>query len=141
MVNANPLVQPGPAHPDITDASIAEVIATFYGRARKDELLGPVFNQAVEDWDHHIAQITDFWSSLLLRTGRYSGRPLNPHLRLPIEGEHFDRWLELFEQTTIEIEGEEIAEAYLIRARRIADNFEMAIGQMRGELRSPRHSR
>ncbi|WP_116653028.1 group III truncated hemoglobin [Pelagibacterium sediminicola] len=141
MVSDNPLVQPGPAHPDITDASIPKVIATFYGRARKDDLLGPIFNDAVEDWDHHIAQITDFWSSILLRTGRYSGRPLNPHLRLPIEGEHFDRWLELFEQTTIEIEGKEIAEAYLIRARRIADNFEMAIGQMHGELRSPRHSR
>lgn len=138
---SNPLTQPGPAHPDITDASIAKVVATFYGRAREDELLGPIFNNAVEDWDHHIAQITDFWSSVLLRTGRYSGRPLNPHLRLPIDGAHFDRWLELFEQTTIEIEGAEIAEAYLIRARRIADSFEMAIGNMRGEIRPPRHSR
>lgn len=137
----NPLTQPGVAHPGITDASIAKVVATFYGRARQDDVLGPIFNRAVEDWDHHIAQITDFWSSILLRTGRYSGRPLNPHLRLPIEPIHFDRWLALFEQTTVEIEGEEIAEAYMVRARRIADNFELAIGNMRGEIRSPRHSR
>lgn len=141
MVSVNPLVQPGPAHPDITDASIAQVIATFYDRARQDELLGPIFNEAVEDWDHHIAQITDFWSSILLRTGRYSGRPLNPHLRLPIDKLHFDRWLELFAETATDIEGAEVAEAYMIRARRIADNFEMAIGTTRGELWPPRHSR
>ena len=141
VADNNPLTQPGPAHPDITDASIAKVVATFYGRAREDDVLGPVFNRAVDDWDHHIDQITDFWSSVLLRTGRYSGRPLNPHLRLPIEAIHFDRWLALFEQTVTEIEGAEIAEAYLVRARRIADNFELAIGNMRGELRSPRHSR
>jgi len=141
MVNANPLTQPGPAHPDISDASIAKVVATFYGRAREDELLGPIFNRAVEDWDHHIAQITDFWSSVLLRTGRYSGRPLNPHLRLPIDKPHFDRWLALFEETATEIEGAEIAEAYMARARRIAENFELAIGNMRGEIWSPRHSR
>src|SRR5690606_37820643 len=112
----------------------------FYGRAREDALLGPVFNRAVSDWDHHIAQITDFWSSVMLRTGRYSGRPLNPHLRLPIEAEHFDRWLALFQQTATEVFGAEIAEAFMIRARRIADNFELAIGSMRGEIRAPRHA-
>lgn len=141
MSDDNPLTQPGPAHPDITDAAIARVISTFYGRAREDEVLGPIFNRAVDDWDHHIEQITDFWSSILLRTGRYSGRPLNPHLRLPIEGRHFDRWLELFEQTVREIESEGAADAYMVRARRIADNFEMAIGSMRGEVLAPRHSR
>src|SRR5690606_31152979 len=76
MVDDNPLTRPGVAHPDITDAGIADLIATFYGRAREDELIGPIFNRAVDDWPEHIAQITDFWSSIMLRTGRYSGRPL-----------------------------------------------------------------
>lgn len=137
----NPLTRPGPAHPDITDPEIARLVATFYARAREDDVLGPIFNRVVEDWDHHIAQITDFWSSIMLRTGRYSGRPMNPHLRLPLEAEHFDRWLALFEQTATEIFGAEIAHEFMIRARRIADNFEMAIGTMRGEIRAPRHSR
>lgn len=141
MVDDNPLTRPGPAHPDITDPDIARLVANFYGRARQDDLLGPIFNAAVEDWDEHIAQIADFWSSIMLRTGRYSGRPLNPHLRLPINPEHFDRWLQLFEETATEIFGAEIAYEFMIRARRIADNFEMAIGTMRGEIRSPRHSR
>ncbi|MEQ8444628.1 MAG: group III truncated hemoglobin [Pelagibacterium sp.] len=137
----NPLTRPGPAHPDITDPDIAKLVATFYARAREDDVLGPVFNRAVHDWDEHIAQITDFWSSIMLRTGRYSGRPLNPHLRLPIEAEHFDRWLALFEQTATEIFSAEITHEFMIRARRIADNFELAIGSMRGEIRSPRHAR
>jgi hemoglobin len=140
MVDDNPLTRPGPAHPDITDPDIAKLVATFYGRAREDAVLGPVFNRAVEDWDEHIAQITDFWSSVMLRTGRYSGRPLNPHLRLPLEAEHFDRWLALFKTTATEIFGPEIAHEFMIRANRIADNFEMAIGTMRGEIRAPRHS-
>ncbi|QJR20656.1 group III truncated hemoglobin [Pelagibacterium halotolerans] len=135
------MTRPGPAHPDITDPDIARLVATFYARAREDDVLGPIFNRAVHDWDEHIAQITDFWSSIMLRTGRYSGRPLNPHLRLPIKAEHFDRWLSLFEQTAAEIFTPEITHEFMIRARRIADNFELAIGSMRGEIRSPRHSR
>lgn len=137
----NPLTRPGVAHPDITDAGVATLVATFYGRARKDDLLGPIFNRAVTDWDEHIAQITDFWSSVMLRTGRYSGRPLNPHLRLPLQAEHFDRWLALFEETATELFSAEIAHEFMIRARRMADNFELAIGSMRGEILSPRHSR
>ncbi|SDG39046.1 hemoglobin [Pelagibacterium luteolum] len=141
VLDDNPLTRPGPAHPDIKDADIARLVTTFYARAREDEILGPIFNRAVDDWDHHIEQITDFWSSIMLRTGRYSGRPLNPHLRLPIEAEHFDRWLALFEKTANDIFQPEITHEFMIRARRIADNFELAIGTMRGEIRAPRHAR
>ena len=141
MSDDNPLTRPGPAHPDITDSQIATLVATFYARARQDDVLGPIFNRAVDDWDEHIAQITDFWSSIMLRTGRYSGRPLNPHLRLPLEPAHFDRWLALFETTAAEMFPPDVTHEFMIRARRIADNFELAIGSMRGEIRTPRHAR
>jgi hemoglobin len=103
-------------------------------------LLGPIFNSAVTNWDHHIAQISDFWSSMMLKTGRYNGRPMRPHLVLPLKGEHFDRWLLLFEQTAREIFPAEVTEAFLIRARRIADSFEMGVASVRGEIAAPRHS-
>ncbi len=141
MSDDNPLTRPGPAHPDITDPGIERLVATFYARARQDDVLGPIFNRAVDDWDEHIAQITDFWSSIMLRTGRYSGRPLNPHLRLPLGPEHFDRWLALFETTAAEMFPPDVTHEFMIRARRIADNFELAIGSMRGEIRTPRHAR
>lgn len=125
---------------DIDEAAIARLVSTFYQRAREDVLIGPIFNGAVADWDHHIAQISDFWSSMMLRTGRYSGRPMRPHLMLPLRGEHFDRWLALFEQTAREIFAPEIADAFLIRARRIADSFEIGVAAVRGEIVAPRHS-
>lgn len=127
-------------HPDLTEEKIAQLVATFYSRARADDLIGPIFNAAVTDWDHHIGKITDFWSSMMLKTGRYDGRPMRPHLVLPLRGEHFDRWLVLFEATAREIFESDVAEAFIIRARRIADSFEMGVATVRGEIARPRHS-
>lgn len=127
-------------HPALTEEKIAQLVATFYGRARADDLIGPIFNAAVADWDHHIGKITDFWSSMMLKTGRYDGRPMRPHLVLPLKAEHFDRWLMLFERTTREIFEGDVAEAFIIRARRIADSFEMGIATTRGEIARPRHA-
>ncbi|MGH6860011.1 MAG: group III truncated hemoglobin [Phyllobacterium sp.] len=137
----NPLTDPNIAHPAIDAALIGRLVRTFYGRAREDALIGPIFDAAVEDWDDHIARIAGFWSSVMLRTGGYNGRPLRPHLVLPLEGAHFDRWLELFETTAHELCPDDVAHAFIIRARRIADSFEMAIGTQRGEIRKPRHSK
>jgi hemoglobin len=123
----------------IDEASIERLVRTFYGRAREDDLIGPIFNGAVRDWEHHIGKITDFWSSIVLRTGRYDGRPMRPHLVLPLRGEHFDRWLMLFERTAHEIFSPDAAAVFILRARRIADSFEMGIATMRGEVARPRH--
>lgn len=134
------------AHPfaivpeDINETSIERLVRIFYGRAREDDLLGPIFNTAVADWEHHIGKITDFWSSMMLRTGKYDGRPMRPHLMLPLKGDHFDRWLLLFEKAAREIFADDVAEAFIQRARRIADSFEMGIATMKGEIGRPRHS-
>ncbi|MGP9811027.1 group III truncated hemoglobin [Rhodopseudomonas sp. NSM] len=125
---------------EITEAEIATMVRTFYTRARDDELIGPIFDRAVDDWDHHIAQITDFWSSMLLKTGRYGGRPMRPHLVLDLEPAHFDRWLALFEATASELFAPELAAAFIVRARRIADSFEMGIATTQGKVTVPRHS-
>ena len=41
----------------------------FYGAARGDEVLGPLFER-VDDWEAHIVRICAFWSSVTLMTGR-----------------------------------------------------------------------
>jgi len=128
-------------HPSIDPASIERLVATFYGRAREDAAIGPIFAEAVHDWDHHITQIAAFWSSVILKTGGYEGRPMPPHLKLALKAEHFDRWLELFEQTAREIFPPEAAIIFIDRARRIADSFEMAIATHAGKISAPRHSR
>ncbi|MGU3575856.1 group III truncated hemoglobin [Brucellaceae bacterium C25G] len=128
-------------HHAIDETSISRLVREFYNRARQDDEIGEIFNSNVEDWEHHLQTITDFWSSIILKTGRYDGRPLPPHLRLGLQEKHFDRWLQLFEKTAREIWPDEAADIFIYRAKRIADSFEMGIATQAGEYKSPRHSR
>ncbi len=123
----------------ISEAMIAELVDKFYGRVRQDELLGPVF-AAVQDWDAHLAKLRDFWSSVVLTTGRYHGQPMRAHLPLSLIGNHFDRWLDLFEQTARDVCPPAAAAHFIDKARRIADSFEMAAATQRGTIASPRHA-
>lgn len=124
----------------ITDAMIAELVDTFYGRVRTDPLLGPVFAR-VGNWDVHLAKLRAFWSSVVLLSGRYHGQPMQAHFPLSIEPLHFDRWLALFEQTTADVCPPAAAAVFMEKARRIADSFEMAMATQRGQIAGPRHSR
>lgn len=126
--------------PGVDEASIKTLVHTFYDRVRRDALIGPIFEAQVDDWPDHLDKLCAFWSNVVLRTGRYQGRPMQKHLRLPIEAEHFDRWLALFRSTAAEIMPADGAAIFIDRANRIADSFELGIGTVRGEVRRPRHS-
>lgn len=78
------------------EAEIRACVRRFYDAARADDLLGPVFNEWIKDWDRHLATMDDFWSGALLGTGRYQAAPFPPHLKLKMGQEHFDRWKELW---------------------------------------------
>jgi hemoglobin len=122
--------------PDLDEAMVAGVVAAFYARARQDDIIGPVFNRVVatDHWPEHIATITDFWSSMLLGTRRYVGRPMPKHLAIPeLSDPHFQRWLTLFRQTVEELCPPEIAALFVDRAERIGYNFRIRIAQSRGE--------
>ena len=84
----------------ITEDRIRAVVVEFYRRARLDDRLGPVFEEHVRGWDEHLDRMTDFWSAALLRTGRYSGSPVERHGEIDgLAVGHFDRWIDLFEAT------------------------------------------
>ena len=122
----------------INEDMIRKLVHRFYERAREDELIGPVFTSHVQDWDAHLARLCDFWSSVTLMSGRYHGQPMLAHASLPIEPQHFDRWLQLFAQTARETCPEAAAKYFIERACRIADSLELGIAARRGELRGPR---
>jgi hemoglobin len=124
----------------ITDAMIADLVDTFYGRVRQDPLLAPVLAR-VENWDDHLVKLRAFWSSVVLMSGRYHGQPMQAHFSLSIEPRHFDRWLALFEQTTADVCPPAAAAIFMEKARRIADSFETAMATRRGEMAAPRHSK
>ncbi|GHD39067.1 preprotein translocase subunit TatC [Thalassobaculum fulvum] len=113
------------AEPDtvVTEAEIEHTVALFYGRAREDALLGPVFRGAVPDaeWDAHLAKIAAFWRKVLRRQPGYEGNPMRAHVALGVlEKRHFDRWLALFEAAAREVCRPEAAEIFVERARLIA---------------------
>ncbi len=112
----------------LSDAVLNRMVRTFYDAARKDQLIGPLFDHVV-DWEAHINTITKFWSSVTLLTQDYSGRPLPVHLKLDLQPVHFQRWLQIFEHTVRAECPPAGADLLMDRARRIARNFEVA-GEM-----------
>jgi hemoglobin len=115
------------ARTGIDDAMIERLVRTFYGKIRKDALLGPVFEQRITDWEPHLMRMCAFWSSVALMSGVYHGRPMQKHLPLPVDARHFDRWLGLFEQTAREVCPPVAAEHFIERAHRVAESLELGI--------------
>jgi len=122
----------------IGEAMIERLVRAFYGRARLDPFIGPIFESKVRDWEAHIARICAFWSSVALMSGRYHGQPMAAHLGLPIDTAHFDRWLEIFAATAQELCPPAAAAHFLERAQRIADSLEMGMAAHKGEIRGKR---
>lgn len=116
----------------IDESMIERLVRDFYARIREDALLGPIFDARIQDWEPHLQRMCSFWSSVVLSSGVYHGQPMRMHLPLPVEGRHFDHWLELFEQTARELFSEQIADYFLERARRIATSLEMGIATSQG---------
>ena len=111
---------------------IRRVVHSFYERIRDDGVLGPIFESRIHDWATHLDRMCTFWSSVALMTGTYHGRPMEKHMRLPVDGRHFDRWLLLFEETAGR-ECQPAAAAHFIeRARRIAESLEMGVASGSG---------
>ena len=82
------------------EIAIRACVRAFYEVAKRDDLLGPIFNGMIKDWDGHLATMDDFWSAALLGTERYRRAPFPPHLKLDMGQEHFDRWHDLWVAAT-----------------------------------------
>ena len=115
--------------PDITtEADVRQLVDTFYARVNEDALLDPIFNGFAQvEWAHHLPNMYDFWSGLLLGTSRYHGRPFPKHVPLPIDATHFQRWVALFCATVDDLFAGPTAEEAKLRGRAIAQVFEMRL--------------
>lgn len=125
------------ARPEMTAALMSEtgldegvlrtLVERFYDRVRRDAVLGPIFAHRITDWPPHLDRMVAFWSSVALMTGRYHGRPVPAHARLPVGRAHFDRWLALFRVTALETCTPEGARHVIHRAERIARSLHIAV--------------
>ena len=113
----------------VNEDMIKKVVHAFYAKVRRDPFIGPIFGRAIgQDWDPHLVKMCDFWSSVMLMSGRYKGNPMIAHLRLKsVRPDHFERWLELFRQTASETCPPEAAVAFVMRADNIARSLQLGM--------------
>ena len=120
----------------VTEGMIHDLVHAFYARVRADPALGPIFNLVIgNEWDRHLAKLCDFWSSVLLMTGRFKGVPMVAHARLSdIRPTHFARWLHLFRQTAEQVCPPEAAALFVAKSEIIAQSLQLGIAVSHGEI-------
>ena len=118
----------------IDEDMIKRLVHAFYDRVRKDKLLGPIFDTRIVNWGLHLERMCAFWSSVALMSGGYHGQPMAKHLPLPVDGRHFDRWLQLFRESVHEVCPSSAAAHFVERAERIAESLELGIAGQNGIL-------
>ncbi|MBM3564108.1 MAG: group III truncated hemoglobin [Alphaproteobacteria bacterium] len=108
------------------EVAIDACVRRFYAKGVEDSLLGPIFT-AVHDLEQHMGVVANFWSRSLLGTERYQGQPFAAHINLPIEPEHFTRWLELFSETASEVLPKPQAEQAIAKAAHMTQCFQAGL--------------
>lgn len=123
-------IQQAAARMGIDEAYISRLVDTFYARIQADDTLGPIFASQISDWDTHLPTMKNFWSSVALNTGRYSGRPVPAHFKFKdkVSAADFTLWLALFRQTLEDTAPSPDAIDYFMeRAERIAKSLQLAM--------------
>lgn len=109
-----------------TEAEVAHLVHSFYALVRQDQVLGPIFESHIGDWEDHLAKLVDFWSAILRRTARFSGAPMPKHAALPdLSAELFQRWLSLFRENAAVQPNQAMGEQACATAERIAQSLWM----------------
>jgi hemoglobin len=115
------------------------LVRRFYREIRVHDTLGPIFNSVIQDWDHHLVHLSDFWEMILLQTGPGKGQfnPSRVHQEVDakmdnsITQAHFGNWLELWFATIDRYFEGENANYAKEHARRMAQMLFMRIWEAR----------
>lgn len=118
-----------PVHASITEEQISDLVDGFYARVWADDRLGPIFSARLESKrDEHLAKMKMFWSSVLLRTGAYKGRPVPAHVQLTeVCTDDFQIWLGLFRPVARDVFSPAAAPLVIEAAERIATSLWLAM--------------
>lgn len=123
-------------HDIVTEADIAALVDAFYKKVVVDPVIGFIFTDVIAlSWDEHIPIMNAFWGSILLGTRTYHRNPMIKHIELDkrvlLVDAHFDRWLELWEQTLTEHFNGPTARFAFERATQIARVMQAKLAQTR----------
>ena len=116
---------------------VFKLVTRFYSKVRQNPNIGYFFNESIEDWDEHLAKLTDFWESNLFFKGIYHGNPKKAHIKVDrenhnkISSEHFGVWLNLWFETIDELFEGELANRAKNNARKMSSHLYLKIFQSR----------
>lgn len=119
----------------VTEPMVHALVHGFYAKVRDDPDLGPIFDREIDQgWDEHLEKMCDFWSSVLLMTGRFKGAPMAVHTGIAqITAAHFTRWLLLFRQAAEQICPPEAAALFVSKSEIIAKRLQQGIAARRSD--------
>lgn len=126
-----------------TRQNIRTLVNLFYGKVRKDDLLGPIFNHIIpeESWETHLEKLTDFWETNLFGVQKFKGNPTGAHKKVDkefnyqITQEHFSQWLHLWFETVDNLFEGELAMRAKNGARKMSTGQFIAMWSFRPENR------
>ena len=107
-------------------------VDSFYDKVQSDELIGPIFNAVIDDWGPHLQKMYAFWNAALFGVAGFKGNPFARHAPLGLERPHFERWLELFNETIDTYFEGDMAEETKKRADIMATLFISKLENMKG---------
>lgn len=115
------------------------LVSSFYVKVRKDPVLAPFFNDVIKDWDAHLEHLTTFWEASLFLKTKYTGNPLNTHIKVDQDNNnrmselHFGLWLNLWFETINELFEGSYAQNAKHRARKMGTFLYLKIFEARGK--------
>ena len=108
----------------------------FYDRIKDDELLAPIFNFRLSTyWQPHLEKMYSFWNAALFGIKGYNGSPFMKHATMELTGEHFERWLCLFNSTIDGRFAGPVADDAKRRALIMADMFRSKLDMLKNSPR------
>jgi hemoglobin len=138
------MIEASTKHDIRSRADIDVLVRNFYDKVRINQVLGPIFNKIISDWEEHLIKLISFWeANLLFANTGYRGNPgykhilVDQHFNNTIEQKHFGIWLQLWFETLDELfEGEKQILAKE-RARKMGHMFFMKMYMARQAKGSP----
>ena len=114
---------------DISNSADVELLVkTFYSNLLLNEEVKPIFEYV--DFEKHMPHMIAFWEFVLLDKEGYTTNVFDKHVNLPLKAEHFEIWLNAFENSVNALFEGENAQKAIFRAKTIAFSFESKMKQM-----------
>jgi hemoglobin len=121
---------------DITSREdILLLVRSFYQKLLSDPTISYIFTDVAKiDLEAHLPILVDFWDMVLFQSNTYQKNALQLHMHLhkrsPFKAEHFNTWLNYFNQTVDELFEGDIALLAKQRAKSIATIMQIKVAQL-----------